>query len=160
MQTINTVKLFSTAEVAKILGCDDGYIRKLKSEHSEELEGLWEKDGTATAWTEAGIKKLAEWVKTSQAIALRNTQITESETKVKIHETEIKAEPVTNPLDRYADLPNVLGEAIANRLIDNGILERTDSVVVRNLTKAMMIRKPQLDVSVEQAFNLLDAIAG
>jgi len=57
-------------------------------------------------------------------------------------------------------LPNVLGDAIANRLIDDRILERTDSVVVRKLTKAMMNRKPQLDVSVKEAFDLLDAIAG
>jgi len=65
-------------------------------------------------------------------------------------ETEIKAEQVANPFDRYTDLPNVLGEAIAYRLIDDGILEQTDSVVVQN-------RKPQLDVSVKGAFDLLDS---
>jgi hypothetical protein len=159
MQTINSVKLFSTAEVASLLGCDDGYIRKLKSEHSEELEGLWSKDGVATVWTESGIKKLAEWVKTSQAIALRNNKIAQTETKVKIHETEIKTEPVSNPLDRYADLPNVLGEAIANKLIDDGILRRTDSEIIKRLTSEMVSRKPDLEGSVKDIFALLDAIA-
>ena len=102
MQTIDSVKLFSTAEVAELLGCDDGYIRKLKSEHSEELEGLHHREGVSTLWKEEGIKKLAEWVKTTKAIALRTkveispiavrtkTNITQTENHIAVQETEIK----------------------------------------------------------------------
>jgi len=162
METIIIAREYSNVELAELLGCDEGNIRRIKSERSEELvEGLdWKKDGNATRWTETGLKKLAGWVKSEKAIALRNEIIKAEEASVKPHETQVKSEPVSNPLDRYADLHNVLGEAIANRLVNDGILERTDSVVVRNLTKQMMNRKPQLDVSVKEAFDFLDAIAG
>ena len=161
METIDIPKRYSNAEIAKILGCSEENIRINKSKHSEELvEGVdWEREGQATRWSDEGVKKLTGWIKTDEAIALRNEIIKAETTEVKPHETEIKAENIGNPLDRYADLPNVLGDAIANRLVDDGILERTDSVVVRKLTKAMMNRKPQLDVSVAEAFSLLDAIA-
>ena len=162
METIEIPKRYSNPEVAKVLGCSEENIRINKSKHSEELvEGVdWEREGQATRWSEEGVKKLTQWIKTNEAIALRNEIIKAESTEVTPHETEIKAEPITNPLDRYADLPNVLGEAIANRLVDDGILERTDSVVVRKLTKAMMNRKPNFEVSVKEAFDLLDAIAG
>jgi len=39
------------------------------------------------------------------------------------------------------------------------MISRYSYTIVRKLTKAMMNRKPHLDVSVKEAFDLLDAIA-
>ncbi|AFY74791.1 hypothetical protein Syn7502_02855 [Synechococcus sp. PCC 7502] len=162
METIQLPIEYSNAELAELLGCDEGNIRRIKSENASQLiEGVdWKKDGNATRWTEAGLKKLVEWVKTEKAIALRTNLPTQSEAKIKLHETQVKSEPAANTLDRYEDLPNVLGEAIANRLVDQGILERTNQLVVNKITQRMLNHQPELEMSVEKAFALLDAIAG
>ena len=51
-------------------------------------------------------------------------------------------------------------KAIANRFVDGGILERTNEVVINKLTQRMLNHKPELEMSVEKAFALLDAFAG
>lgn len=158
METIQVPKDYSTAELAEILGCDEGNIRRIKSEKSSEFtEGIeWKKDGVATRWTESGLKKLAGFVKTDKAIALRTNLPTQTE--IKIHETEVTSQSINQ--NGYADLPNVLGVAIADRLVDGGILERTNQVVIKNLAQRMLNHQPELEVSVKEAFSLLDAIAG
>lgn len=160
MQTIEAVKDYSTSEAASELGCSDALIRKLKMDRAEELiEGThFTKEGQNTRWTDTGIKQLAEWVKTSEAIALRNLP-SQTETNIKIHETEIKSQPIENNQNNYADLPNVLGAAISDRLVDGGILERTNQVVIKNLAQRMLNHQPELEMSVKEAFSFLDAIA-
>jgi hypothetical protein len=162
MQTIEAVNDWSTPEAATLLGCSDALIRKLKMEQADHLiEGThFNKDGQNSRWTEKGIKQLAEWIKTTQAIALRtNLPTTQTESEIKIHETEIKSQSVGNSQNTYADLPNVLGVAIADRLVDGGILERTNEVVIKNLAQRMLNHQPELEVSVKDAFSFLDAIA-
>jgi hypothetical protein len=45
-------------------------------------------------------------------------------------------------------------------MLDADFLEKTNAVVVRKLTKAVLNSKPNLEVSVKEAFDFLDAIAG
>ncbi len=72
MQTIETVKDWSTPEAAELLGSNDARIRQLKSNHGNQLsEGVDFTKGeqSKTRWTQAGIKKLAGWLQTESAIA-------------------------------------------------------------------------------------------
>jgi hypothetical protein len=163
MQTIETVKDWSTPEVAELLGSNDARIRQLKSNHGNELiegEDFTKDEQSKTRWTKAGIKKLASWLQTERAIALRNgAELSQPKSEIKVHETHVKTESVGSPLDRYADLPDVLGAAIADRMLDDGFLRQTDAAVVGKLTKAMMSQQADLQVTVKQAFDLLNAIA-
>jgi hypothetical protein len=119
------------------------------------------KEGNSTRWSEEGIKKLAVRITSSEAIALRNKTevVSQNETEISVHETQVKSQPIGNPMDRYQDLPKVLGTAIANKLIDNDILKKTDSEVIKKLTNELANRKPELEGSVSEIFALLDAIA-
>ena len=176
MQTIDSVKLFTTAQAAELLGCDDGYIRKLKSEHSEELEGLHHRDGVYTLWQEEGIKKLAEWVKTPQAIALRTkveispitvrkktdisqaeNHITVQETEIQVKETQIESENV-EPFD-YTGFEDLLADKLADKVISKDFKRKTDAAIVKKITKELSERQTNLEASVKDVFALLDAIA-
>ncbi len=162
MQTIETVKDWSTPEAAELLGSNDARIRQLKSNHGNQLsEGVDFTKGeqSKTRWIKAGIKKLADWLHTERAIALRN-ELSQPKSEIEVHKTHVKTESVGSPLDRYADLPDVLGDAIADRMLDDGFLKQTDAAVIGKLTKAMMNQKPDLEVSVREAFDLLNPIAG
>jgi len=54
-----------------------------------------------TRWSEEGVRKLTEWVKTEKAIAVKN-QLSQPKSEIEVHETHVKTESVGSPLDRYA----------------------------------------------------------
>jgi hypothetical protein len=161
MQTIQSLKSYSTPEIASLLGCSDALIRKLKMDHPELLEGVhWSKDGLNTRWSEAGLNKLAEWVKTTEAIAIRSNQIINQDpAEIKLHETEVKSQPV-NDSHRYENLPDVFGSAIAAQFLNNAeFMAKTDEAVIKALAKGMSKQPVDLNASVSNVFSILNILA-
>jgi len=102
------VPVYLSVDVVYLLGSEEVYIRKLKSTNPDKLlDGKhWFKEGQITRWTDTGFTASYQLVKTDKAIALRD----KFGTNIELHETQVKTKPIGSNLDRYADLPDVLGE--------------------------------------------------
>jgi len=162
METIDVTVKYCNADAAKILGCTENNIRQVKARNSDGLiEGKdWEKEGNSVLWTIEGLTKMAEWVKSEQAIAIRNGNIEKAgAAEIKHHETEIKAESIGNPFEQLNSIPDVLSDRMAQKLIDEGIIKRTNDLTVEKIIRAMARTPHDIKASVDDAFKLLDLIS-
>ncbi len=167
-ETITVVKFYSNREVAEVLGCTPEYIRKLKSTKKDELEGFWRNDSPdgETAWSEDGLNKLSELVKTDKAKDFRAGQLArgtqeaiavdrsalnypnESQSSTRTGQ-DINSYEVPSPTasgGRYADLPERVGDAIGNTLADRDGIRRMDTQVVKSFLQAANLSDIGIDI--------------
>ncbi|WP_434683996.1 hypothetical protein [Pseudanabaena minima] len=165
MVTMSVPKTYSNKEIASILGCSEEYVRQLKNRNEEALIGLWGKDGTKTEWTQEGLDKLAELAntleakeyrasalarRTAEAIAVDRAELNcpDSQDSPRTGQ-EVSAYEIPSPTakgGRYADLPEKVGTAIGNRILDNDGLKRMDKAAAMTLLKAANLGDIGIDI--------------
>jgi hypothetical protein len=157
MREIEATREYTTKELATLLGTTDGNIRRLKSEHAEEMtEGVhWRKEGVETIWTEAGLEFMAKLLSRSseRAIAVyEEVQLRKQERE----ELRAREEHYSNPRLRYADLPEIMGQQIANSLISPDFVRRIDRAVIATVGRALTSSTSFLAEDTNTVFRLLD----
>jgi hypothetical protein len=168
METITVPNFRTNREVAEMFGCTPEYIRKLKSTKADELEGLWENNNPdgETTWTEEGVEKLSELIKTDkakefrasalarrtqEAIAVDRSELNhpnESHSSPRTDQ-EVSAYEIPSPTaqgGRYSDLPERMGTAIGNRILDDDGLKRMDKAAAMTLLKAANLGNIGIDL--------------
>ncbi|TYQ29193.1 hypothetical protein PseudUWO311_03425 [Pseudanabaena sp. UWO311] len=167
METITVPNFRTNREVAEMFGCTPEYIRKLKSTKADELEGLWENNNPdgETTWTEEGVEKLSELIKTDKAKEFRASALTRrTQEAIAVDraelnhpssqdsprtDQEVSAYEIPSPTaqgGRYADLPEKMGQAIGNRILDNDGLKRMDKAAAMTLLKAANLDNIGIDL--------------
>lgn len=168
LETITLPKTYSNKEIAEILGCAPETVRQVKSRKADQLEGLWSQDGTSeTVWTEEGLEKLSELIKTEKSQEFRSSALARRTAEaIAVSRAETNQEAIAinngstlyqNEIDnsstrtgtetaaytikegRYSQLPERIGGAIAGQMIGDGALDRVDKAVVNGLLRGLNI---------------------
>jgi hypothetical protein len=157
MKEIEATREYTTKELARILDTGDGNIRRLKSEHAAEMtEGVhWRREGVETIWSETGLEFMAKLLSRSseRAIAVyEEVQLRKQERE----ELQAREEHHSNPRLRYANLPEIMGEQIANSLISPDFVRRIDRAVIATVGRALTSSTSFLPEDTDTVFGLLD----
>lgn len=161
LETITVPKLYTNEDVAKILGVESATIRQVKSRRIVELDGLWQTDASdvrKTYWTEEGLAKLSEFIQTAEAKQFRSTALTRrTQDAIAVNRNEqmnelkyddhVESSPRTTQENtayktnegRYSQLPEQIGGAIADQMINDGALDRMDKAVVSKLLSQLNV---------------------
>lgn len=161
LETITMPKLYTNDDVAKILGVESATIRQIKSRKVIELDGMWQIDQhdlkKTTYWTEEGLAKLSEFIQTNEAkqfragaLARRTADAIAVNRNEQVNELKydhIESSPRTTQENtayktnegRYFQLPEKIGGAIADQMINDGALDRMDKAVVSKLLSQLNV---------------------
>lgn len=159
-EIITMPKFYSNREVAEILGLKPASIRVMKQRHQEDLSGLWNNNNPdgETVWSQEGLEKLSEIATTEEAKQFRagalarrtqeaiaidrandQTEVANYNPQTQPPKTGHETAAYTINQGRYSQLPEKLGDAIGDGLIQEDAVNRTDRAVMKRLLSELNI---------------------